>query len=279
MATSQWLPAKQTLRSGLRLTRHLLQGNIFRFAHQQAKPLRNNYSYLWSQFITPIPQRPGASAMNANRLTNLQIAVQNLDGLILKANQIFSFWHQVPRPTRRNGYCEGPAFFNGTVTKDVGGGLCLISTNLFNAFLISGCDILERHNHSIDPYGERRFFPLGRDATVFYGYKDLIIDNQQAVDLQLELEISDDYDQVRSTLWGTEPKSTEFKVESVRRNENSAPDPQGMPGYEVETIRLVAHATDGKDSGKTTWSSNYRAISTYQPCSYSYYPPVIPSAI
>lgn len=276
MATSQWLPAKQTVRSGLRLTRHLLQGDIFRFAHQQAQPLRDKYFYLWSQFVTPIPQRPGASAINANRLKNLQIAVQHLDGLILKAHKVFSFWHQVPRPTLSNGYCEGPAFFNGTVTKDVGGGLCLISTNLFNTFLSSGCDILERHNHSIDPYGDRRFFPLGRDAAVFYGYKDLIINNHQTVDLQLALDISDDQDQVKSSLWGTKPKTAKLKVESVRRNERPAPDSQGMPGYEVETTRLVAHTTD---VGTIHWHPDYRAVSAYQPCSYSYYPSEIPSAV
>ena len=145
------LPTKQKIRSGLKQTKHCLRGDVFRFANQQKAPHSHQYPHLWSQFVTSIPQRFGAKAIDANRLKNLQVAGKYLDGLILKTNQIFSFWHCVPRPTLKNGYREGPAFLNGKVTQDIGGGLCLLSTNLFNTFLLAGCGILERYNHSIDP--------------------------------------------------------------------------------------------------------------------------------
>ena len=271
MASSLWLPTKQKIRSGLKQTKHFLRGDVFRFTNQQETLHRHQYPHLWSQFVTSIPQRSGAKTMGANRLKNLHVAGEYIDGLILKTNQIFSFWHRVPRPTLKNGYREGPAFFNGTVTKDIGGGLCLLSTNLFNTFLLAGCEILERFNHSIDPYGDRRFFPLGRDATVFYGYKDLIVSNQQEIELQLELEIFESQGKVRSTLWGTRPNPVTLKIESSFINEKPAPSPQGMPGYQVETIRLST-SSDSVTGTDSSWHQDYRAMSTYQPCHYAYYP-------
>ena len=76
---------------------------------------------------------------------------------------------------------------------DVGGGLCLIATNLYTLFLKSGCQILERHNHSIDAYGSGRFYELGEDAAIAYAYKDLAIRNNFKVALLLKIGIIGGY--------------------------------------------------------------------------------------
>ena len=73
--------------------------------------------------------------------------------------------------------------------QDSGGGLCLIATNLYQLFLHAGCRILERHNHSIDAYGEEGFFALGEDAAIAYGTKDLAIRNSFPTPVLLRISL------------------------------------------------------------------------------------------
>jgi vancomycin resistance protein VanW len=270
MPSSRWTKLKQRIRGKLAYTQNLREGYAFNFATQQASGQQENYPHLWSEFTTLIPQKPGNPSNNDSRLQNIRLATQRINNLVLAPQQIFSFWHRIPFPSLKNGFREGPAFMNGEITKDVGGGLCLVSTNLFNTFLLGGCQIIERHNHSIDPYGERRFFPLGRDATVFYGYKDLMVRNSQAITLQLCIEVDGKQGEVQSSLWGMAPNPWVIKVESAIISASEPPTAQGMPGYEVETVRSTRSAL-ADATHREPWRQNYTALSSYNPCGYSYY--------
>jgi vancomycin resistance protein VanW len=119
----------------------------------------------------------------------LKLASQKLNCLDINPQKIFSFSARIGEPTKANGFREAPVFVRGQVLTDVGGGLCLIATNVFNTLLYAGCEILERHCHSIDAYGESRFYELGQDAAVANGYKDLIIRNHSQIPLQLRFEV------------------------------------------------------------------------------------------
>ena len=270
MPSSRWTKFKQRIRGKLAHSQNLRQGYAFDFATQQLPEHQENYPHLWSEFTTLIPQKSGNQGNDESRLQNIQLATQRVDSLVLEPQQIFSFWHRIPFPSTKNGFREGPAFMNGEITKDVGGGLCLVSTNLFNTFLLGGCQIIERHNHSIDPYGERRFFPLGRDATVFYGYKDLMVRNSLAIALQLRTEVNGEQGEVKSSLWGMAPNPWAIKVESAVIAESEPPTAQGMPGYEVETVRSTRSA-QANATHPEPWQTNYTALSSYNPCPYSYY--------
>lgn len=259
---------KRHIRTALTYSKNVAKGYSFSYARAQAADATAIYPYQWSQFTTPIPQRSNSDILTQNRLWNLQLAAQKVHGLILRPGHIFSFWHCVPRPTLKNGFREGPAFIQGQVASDVGGGLCLISTNLFNTFLLAGCQILERHSHSIDPYGERRFFPQGQDATVYYGYKDLIIKNNSPVSLQLRLNVVDQEGHVQSSLWGIQNCPVQVRVESKVLEILPAPKPNGMPGYRVETARWVC---DASAMNLLSWQRDYSTVSLYQPCPHAYY--------
>jgi vancomycin resistance protein VanW len=81
---------------------------------------------------------------------------------------------------------------SGKLKEDYGGGLCQLSSIIYHLSLIAGMDIWERHNHSVDIYKERdRFTPLGSDATVVYGYKDLRIRNNLGTPVKISLSIID----------------------------------------------------------------------------------------
>jgi len=78
----------------------------------------------------------------------------------------------------------------GKEVDSYGGGLCQISGLIYYSCLQSDIDIIERHNHSLDLYNdETRYTPLGTDATVVYGYKDLKIKNNYDSPIKINFEI------------------------------------------------------------------------------------------
>ena len=179
---------KRSLRIKFKDAKNLLNGYPSLYAQQQTPHESHLYPYQWNESVTTIPNR-GSPEIRENRIANLQLATSKIHQLRLNSGQIFSFCNLVGDPTIRNGFKEGPVFIAGEVRIGVGGGLCLIATNLFHLFLTSGCQILERHCHSIDAYGDDRFYQLGQDASISYGYKDLLVQNQSAVPLQLRLQV------------------------------------------------------------------------------------------
>lgn len=105
---------------------------------------------------------------------NLALAIAPIQAVLIPPNQIFSFWHLVGHPSQKRGYLAGRAIVKDQLTAEVGGGLCQLSGLIYFLILKAGIMPLERHPHSKDIYTESsRFAPLGSDATVVYGYKDL----------------------------------------------------------------------------------------------------------
>ncbi len=110
-------------------------------------------------------------ALQAGKVQNLRLAASRLDGRLLRAGELFSFWAHVPRPSARRGYAPGRELREGCVVPSVGGGLCQLSNALYDAALTAGFEIVERHAHSRRLAGSMA--ALGRDATVFWNYVDL----------------------------------------------------------------------------------------------------------
>lgn len=262
---------KALLRQFLKDGGTLWHGYPFYYARIQDREAMPSYSYQWSEITTPIKKRSSSPNVNENRLWNMQLAARDIDGLLLNPGQIFGFWNRVARPTVANGFREGPTLVGNRLMTDVGGGLCQISTTLFQALLWADCQILERHNHSIDAHGSDRFFTLGQDATVAYGYKNLIARNHRQVPLQLRLQVVPEQAEVTASVWGTQPKPVEVKIASTVLEELPPPSAKGQPGWRVETIRYVLpeskiEASKNRQECKIPdWQTNYRTIDIYKP--------------
>ncbi|VXA94085.1 conserved hypothetical protein [Flavobacterium sp. 9AF] len=142
-----------------------------------------------------------------NKLHNFLIAKIKIEEVILFPNQIFSFWKLVGNPSEKNNFKKGRNIIDGKVSENIGGGLCQISSIVYVTALKAGLEIIERHNHSVDIYKEsERFTPLGSDATVAYGYKDLRIKNTFPFPIRFSFEIKNN--------------SIVCNIESVERIEN-----------------------------------------------------------
>lgn len=106
---------------------------------------------------------------NAPRVANIKLAAKSIDGTILVPNGIFSFNEVVGDRTPKTGYLEAGIYRNGKVDTGIGGGVCQVSTTLYNAALLTDLEIIERSNHSLTV----AYVPLSRDAAVSYGLQDL----------------------------------------------------------------------------------------------------------
>ena len=107
------------------------------------------------------------------RVENLKIALQKLNGIIIKPGEIFSFCYLVGCATKRKGYLDGMLLLHGEAISGVGGGLCQIANLIHWLCLHSSLTVIERHHHGFDPFpDDGRVVPFGSGATIFYNYID-----------------------------------------------------------------------------------------------------------
>ena len=125
-----------------------------------------------------IEQRVLATDYVQAKLHNIETARRRLENLPVPPDGIFSFWSVVGRPTAARGFLPGRSLLGGQLMPDYGGGLCQLSGLIYYLCVQAGLEILERHPHSRDIYEDaERYTPLGTDATVAYGFKDLRVLN------------------------------------------------------------------------------------------------------
>jgi vancomycin resistance protein VanW len=138
--------------------------------------------------------RGGADpAALAGKRTNLARASAGIDGLLVGSGASWSFWATIGRPTTARGYAAGRTIVDGVLTREAGGGLCQLSGLLYHLALVGGLEVVERHPHSLDLYHDQdRVTPLGADATVVWGYKDLRLRNPHPHAIALRIRLEDD---------------------------------------------------------------------------------------
>lgn len=123
-----------------------------------------------------------------NKIRNLELAIKNIDGIIIKPGETFSFCKLVGLPTKKKGYLEGMELSRGEARPGTGGGICQIANLIHWLVLHSPLTVTERHHHSFDPFpDEGRVLPFGSGATVFYNYLDYQVTNFTLHTFQLNL--------------------------------------------------------------------------------------------
>lgn len=129
-----------------------------------------------------------------NKLHNITIASHKIETIVIQPNELFSFWKIIGQPNQKNNFKKGRNIINGKLSEETGGGLCQLSSIIYFTALKTNLEIAERHNHSLDIYKEdERFTPLGADATIVYGYKDLRIKNSYDFPIQFSFTFEDNF--------------------------------------------------------------------------------------
>jgi vancomycin resistance protein VanW len=152
-----------------------------------------------------------------NKRTNLRLALQRIDGVVIAPGRTFSFWYLIGSPTAAKGYLEGLSLFRGGPSRSVGGGLCQMANALYWLALHSDLDVVERHHHSIDLFpDDARLVPFGTGATVVHNFKDLRICNRTDRTFQFVFQLTSE-ELVGSLLVSEKPEKTYRVVERDHR--------------------------------------------------------------
>ena len=156
----------------------------------------DNLPHLHFEHKTPLLRklRDVDMQLQYNKITNLKIAVNCIDGIIIRPGEIFSYWKLIGSPTAARGFLDGMILHNGKVISGTGGGLCQLSNLIFWSALHTPLTIIERHRHGYDVFPDsNRTQPFGSGATCYYPHGDLMIRNDTDHTFQLRLTVGEKY--------------------------------------------------------------------------------------
>ncbi|MGE5553865.1 MAG: VanW family protein [Betaproteobacteria bacterium] len=184
-----------------------------------------------------------------NRTANVRLAAAAVDQTVLQPGEVFSFNRAVGPRLPASGYREAPVVVKGRLVPGVGGGVCQVSSTLYNAALLGNLDVLTRHRHSIPS----AYVPPGRDATVAYDYFDLQFRNTYDWPVVIDTEVGSGWLEARILGRRRPGERVEVEteiVESYAPTAEEVPDPllprgqrvqvtKGSPGYRVKVWRVL----------------------------------------
>ncbi len=193
---------------------------------------------------------------NVNRTYNINVAADTLDNQLIKPGEVFPFNSVVGPRSREAGYKEALVIVKDQFIPGIGGGVCQVSSTLYNAVLLAGLEVIERSNHSL-PVG---YVPLGRDATVAYGGRDLKFRNNTSGYLYLRARVRGGALTVK-IFGNTEEKKSvwlDLVVDKVLEPEiikkedpnlyqgKTVVEREGIKGYQVHLYRVIKDGTATK---------------------------------
>ncbi|MDB3991515.1 VanW family protein [Schleiferiaceae bacterium] len=182
---------KKYIPDGLKIRLHLLKnavrdfsnGYMFSFAKRKPRIIDESIVFSLTQDLKS----------NEFKKQNILKAKSFIDHVTIWPDQIFSFWKIVGNPSKKRGFVQSRSLVNGETIESYGGGLCQLSGLIYLTSIHCGLEILERHNHSTDIYDDTtRYMPLGGDATVAYGHKDLKIRNNFKEPIRFAISTKED---------------------------------------------------------------------------------------
>lgn len=145
---------------------------------------------------------------DTQRAENLRVATKSINGRILLPGEAFSYNETLGPRTIENGYKEAHVYSKGKVIQGLGGGICQVSTTLYNVTLLADVEILERRNHNMTV----AYVKPGTDATVSYGTIDFKFKNNKDYPIKLTANVSGG--KVNIAILGTDSEENK-KVEIV----------------------------------------------------------------
>ncbi|MFI3175395.1 MAG: VanW family protein [Bacillota bacterium] len=205
---------------------------------------------------------------------NLEVASEFLNGSMIAPGDEYSATVAFGEQTLENGYVAGGMFVNGKLVTGIGGGVCQVSTTLYNAALLAEIEIVQRYAHSMTV----GYVPLGMDGAIAEGYKDLIVKNDTGSPIYVEAFAKDG--KVTVNLHGKEihEPGREVIYEVVHNTSTPQPDDvetedptrpvgerevtyKGTVGYNVSVYKVVKQ--DGVEISRDYLNkSSYRAMAS-----------------
>lgn len=204
-----------------------------------------------------------------NRTFNIKVAAVALDGQIIKPGEVFSFNKVVGPRSQEAGYKTALIILNNEFVDSLGGGVCQASSTLYNALLRANVEIIQRSSHSLVV----TYVPLGQDAAVAYGGKDLKFRNNLPCALVIKTVVAGDTltfkllgdTSLRKTVYITNNIIKEYPFKIVYKNDPTLPEgkqvveQKGTKGY-VVTSQIAVYGAGKLIGKKSLTSSHYKPL-------------------
>lgn len=179
---------------------------------------------------------------DVNRNTNIALAAKSINNVVLMPGEVFSYNTLIGDCSTKNGYRAATIYLNGELSTGVGGGICQVSTTLYNAVLQSNLEIVQRRNHSLGV----TYVPAGQDAMVSIGTSDFQFKNNR--DYPVKVVAYTGKGSVTCQIYGLK-NDTEYEVKlqsrTIEKNEQK---------YKVETYKVLY--LNGKEVSRTWLSTD-----------------------
>lgn len=189
---------------------------------------------------------------NKDRNTNISLASTALDGLVIKPGEEFSFNNTTGNRTLEKGYRPAGAYLNGKLVEEPGGGVCQVSSTLYNAVVFAGLETTERHAHSFEP----SYVTPGEDAMVSYdGYAgpDMKFINTSNVAIVIRAKLVDQ--KLTASIVGIPILEDNEKVYMTSKKTGEYDEP--TPEYENDTSLAAGQEVVVKAGKKgSKWETN-----------------------
>lgn len=184
------------------------------------------------------------STKDSNRVTNVVLSAKATSDVLLMPGEEFSYNNLTGKRTASNGYKDAPVIINGKLEQDVGGGVCQVSSTLFNSVLYSGLDVTSRRNHSL----KSSYVSIGRDAMVSDGGSDFRFKNPYSHPVYIKNTVSNGV--ITSKIYGniSDKKNISIKVEP----------------YTTEGLDAAKTYIEYKDSNGKVIKTQYISNSVYK---------------
>ncbi|MBQ3114527.1 MAG: VanW family protein [Clostridia bacterium] len=205
------------------------------------------------------------TAGNVNRSHNVALAASKLDGYIMMPGEVFSYNDVVGERTAARGFRNAAVYTANGVENGIGGGICQVSSTLYNSVLYANLEIVSRTNHSYTV----SYAPKGQDATVSMGTIDFKFKNNHENPIMLKAYVgggactisvygkkTEDFSvEVISTVLSTTPYSVKYEDDPEMPLGEEKIKTEGMTGYTVSTVRNVT--INGKTTTEKMPNSRY----------------------
>jgi hypothetical protein len=206
---------------------------------------------------------------NRNRAYNMRLICSKINGKIVNSGEIFSFNKTTGPRTKALGYRDAWIYVNGNMVKDTGGGVCQVSSTLYNAVLLADLQVVERRNHMF----EVSYVKKGMDATVFYGSQDFKFKNTSSDPIKIQCSVSKNNKltfilkgtrvetsktvSYESKLLKTIPYTTTEKYDPVLvEGKRVYEGHKGVNGYIVDVYKIYKDKATGKTLSRTKLYTN-----------------------
>jgi len=192
---------------------------------------------------------------DVDRTTNIKLAAKKINDIVLGPGDVFSYNDVVGSRTKEAGFQNAKVYVGGTVVDGLGGGICQVSSTLYNAILYADLEVVSRTNHSLTV----SYVPLGQDATVSYGSIDFKFRNNTEWPIKIISKVSGN--RLSLELYGvnnekgktvsienqviqTTPFSVKYTDDPNLEEGKTIVKQKGGNGYVVDTYKIIKK--DGK---------------------------------